>query len=156
MRISDIGGADFKGCKFIKNIAERKGGALITQIETPDTNRVLIEDTLFCFNESPEGKHIFNFRDATHECVRCQFNSKACCSNHGRVVKDKDAANVTKEVEGEGAADAADAKEDTAVAKEEEADKFGAKVVHGARSKCECEEGWAGETCDKAASKDEL
>ena len=88
--MSDIGSASFKQCTFRGNIAEKKGGALVTQVEKKQ-NRIIIEDTLFCFNEAPEGKHIFNFRDNGHECegeIGCAFNTKACCSDRGRVVAD--------------------------------------------------------------------
>jgi predicted outer membrane repeat protein len=90
VRVSDIGSASFKNCVFRGNIAEKKGGALVTQVEKKQ-NRIIIEDTLFCFNEAPEGKHIFNFRDNGHECegeIGCAFNTKACCTDHGKVIAD--------------------------------------------------------------------
>jgi len=89
VRISDIGSASFKDCVFSRNRAHKKGGAIVTQIENKNKNKVTIEDTLFCFNDSPEGKHIFNFRTSTHECTGCQFNTKACCNDHGKVIADK-------------------------------------------------------------------
>ena len=30
-----------------------------------------------------QGAHIYNFRDKTHECQGCKFNTAECCSNHG-------------------------------------------------------------------------
>merc|ERR1712226_177896 len=84
VRVSDIGAADFEDCTFIGNEATGKGGAIVTQIENPAKNHVRIKNTLFCFNDAPEGKHIYNFR-TLHECDGCQFNSKSCCSDNGRV-----------------------------------------------------------------------
>ena len=54
------------------------------------TRRVVLTDTIFCLNASPNGKHIYNFRDAAHTCANCQFNSAACCSDHGHVVASDD------------------------------------------------------------------
>ncbi len=62
VRVSDIGSASFESCRFYYNVAESKGGAVVTQIEDSHKNRVKFTNTIFCFNESPLGDHIFNFR----------------------------------------------------------------------------------------------
>ena len=114
--------------------------------------------------------------------MRCQFNSKACCSNHGRVVKDK--ATEAKLIAAKEIKDAADKKAD----EEKAAEKAAAKAAKAAARKegdedeeeeeedsrggwsgdvevaavmmCACDDGWEGATCDTAAgagaSKDEL
>ena len=57
--------------------------AIVTQIEKPDQNYVRISNSLFCFNEAEISPHIFNFRDNTHECDNCKFNTRDCCSGNG-------------------------------------------------------------------------
>ena len=53
VRISDLGSGKFTNCTFIGNYAENRGGAVATQIETPEKQFVSFVDTTFCFNESP-------------------------------------------------------------------------------------------------------
>merc|ERR1711959_37229 len=93
VRINDIGSARIEDSLFIGNVGTGRGGAICTQIEKPDEQKVLVKNTLFCFNESPMSPHIYNYRTATHTCSKCSFNTKQCCSNHGRVVKAADATN---------------------------------------------------------------
>ena len=66
------------------------GGAIITQVEKPDENEVLITDTLFCFNESPMSPHIYNYRSITHECANCRSLLCPCVLNGERIADDPD------------------------------------------------------------------
>eukprot|EP00040_Diaphanoeca_grandis_P030003 m.176687 g.176687 ORF g.176687 m.176687 type:complete len:332 (-) comp31853_c0_seq2:53-1048(-) len=118
LRINDIGSAVIEDCVFFGNTAENRGGALATQIEKPEEHSVTIKNTLFCFNESPMSPHIYNYRTATHDCVDCRFNSKQCCSDHGRVVPIEDA------------------------------DSYFVPEGKTRSRVCECAEGWAGERCE--------
>lgn len=118
VRINDIGGAIIKDCLFLGNKAEMRGGAIATQIEKEDEHSVKIENTLFCFNESPMSPHIYNYRTATHECTKCRFNSKHCCSEHGRVVPI------------------------------EEADHYVLPEGVTRERVCQCDEGWSGQRCE--------
>lgn len=86
VRVSDIGSAKFDHCQFLGNEASDRGGAIATQIETPETHSVLLRDVLFCFNHAPMSPNIYNYRTATHTCDKCRFNTPECCSNHGKVV----------------------------------------------------------------------
>eukprot|EP00040_Diaphanoeca_grandis_P031820 m.191233 g.191233 ORF g.191233 m.191233 type:complete len:341 (-) comp32422_c0_seq3:843-1865(-) len=121
VRISDIGWGSFTRCWFMNNQAISKGGAIVTQIETPSKHSVKIKDTTFCLNASPTGKHIYNFRDQGHQCTNCSFNTRECCSSHGRVT-------------------ALDADE-SAVAQE------GDDVIL-TRQHCSCDDGWEGLNCE--------
>ena len=114
--------------------------------------------------------------------MRCRVDSKACCSDHGRVVKEK--ATEAKLIAAKEIKDAADKKAD----EEKAAEKAAAKAAKAAARKegdedeeeeeedsrggwsgdvevaavmtCTCDEGWEGATCDTAAGtgagKDEL
>jgi len=121
VRVNDLGKAQINDCLFIGNKAEGRGGALITQIEKPE-NTVKVSNTLFCFNESPMSPNIYNYRTITHECKKCKFNSKECCSNHGRMVGIEDATNFV----------VPDGLERARV--------------------CQCNEGWSGERCEAKAT----
>ena len=70
VRINGIGSATIEDSLFIGNSASGRGGAICTQIEKPDTQRVEVKNTLFCFNESPMSPHIYNYRTATHKCTK--------------------------------------------------------------------------------------
>ena len=70
VRINDIGSAQIEDSLFIGNSASGRGGAICTQIEKPDAQRVEVKNTLFCFNESPMSPHIYNYRTATHKCTK--------------------------------------------------------------------------------------
>jgi len=86
VRVSDIGSAMFTHCIFASNVAERRGGALATQIENAAKTSVTVKDSIFCFNYAPEGRNIFDFRDAHHTCIGCRYDDRiACCSGHGVV-----------------------------------------------------------------------
>lgn len=121
VRINDIGSAILTDCLFIGNSASGRGGALVTQIEDPH-NEVKVENTLFCFNESPMSPHIYNYRSSTHQCTKCRFNSRECCSNHGRVVK------------------------------KEDADVYFVPEGANRTRVCACEDGFSGERCENAAA----
>ena len=122
VRVNDIGSATFEDCTFVGNRASGRGGAVITQIEKPDQQSVVINRSLFCFNESPMSPHIYNYRSTTHKCKKCKFNSKECCSSRGRVVAAEDAAAPT-------ALDQA----------------------HEWTRVCDCEPGWSGARCETSA-----
>ena len=80
VRVSDIGSAAFEDCTFVGNVAERRGGAMATQVEDPHKAAVRGERLLFCFNQAPEGPNVYDFRDAGLECTGCQYDDQAACA----------------------------------------------------------------------------
>lgn len=152
VRISDIGHASFDRCKFIRNSASSKGGAIVTQIESPHRHYVKIQNSLFCMNESPLGKHIYDFRDAGHECTNCSFNTRECCSNNGMVASISSIGSKTiakGETKSSSLSEsnihvAAIAEDNTGTSDKSLDQEEDDTRVQG----CKCDDGWAGDVCE--------